>query len=477
MDGETTVALLGNTFMADRVSKYRNPAFLEVVDLLRATDVTLANLECAVPDPDDPPAFVAGGGASATHMIGTPAMLEDLKFVGVDGVCAANNHVSDFGDAGILSTVRHLRAAGIPYSGIGASLTEAAEPAYVDSPSGLRVAFMVACDWGPRSDLGLNFPWPAGYFPSDERPPFRSRPGVNLLRYEAVSYVSRDQLEQLRQMSQDLNWEEDKGYRRFGSHRSHPLVGMTTNLGIEVDTDDQVWFLGRRFVAANHHESRTVPCEADLERIYKHVREAKGQADVVVVALHDQSHGRDVYDYIRVFGEGAIDNGADVFFCNGGSHMGIEFYKGGALSWGIPSFFLQTEAVEHLPSSVTSRYGLPEDTTTSEILSTRAANAARAVKEVGHAPAGHIGVHASAVTTCVFDDGGQLREIRIQPLQSLGSAHAEGHAPVPRFRAGLPLMAEPGSESSERVLEHIVRLTKALGTQIDVEDGIAVARP
>src|SRR5579871_6429568 len=125
MSSDTTVALLGNTFMAHRVSRYHDPAFLQVVDRLRETDVVLANLECAVPDPDDPPAFVAGGGASATHMIGTPEMLEDLKYVGIDAVCAANNHVSDFGDPGILSTTRHLREADLPYAGIGASLTEA----------------------------------------------------------------------------------------------------------------------------------------------------------------------------------------------------------------------------------------------------------------------------------------------------------------------------------------------------------------
>jgi poly-gamma-glutamate synthesis protein (capsule biosynthesis protein) len=468
--------------MADRVSTYRNPGFLGVVDLLRATDVVLANLECAVPDPDDPPAFVAGGGASATHMIGTPAMLDDLKYVGIDGVCSANNHVSDFGDAGILSTIRHLRAAGIPYAGIGASLTEASEPAYVDSPSGLRVAYIIASDWGPRSDLGLNFPWPAGYMPSDERPPFHSRPGVNLLRYEAVSYVSADQLEQLRRISQDLSWEKDKIYRRFGSHRSHPLVGLTTNLDVERDTDSEVWFLGRKFVAADRHENRTVACEDDLQRLYRQIRQAKSQADVVLVGLHDQSHGRDVYEYIRTFGYGSIDAGADVFFCNGGFFMGIEMYKDKALLWGVPSFFLQTEAVTHLPSSVASRYRLPEDATASEILATRAANAARAVHEAGGPPAGHVGVNGSAVHTCVFDDNASLREIRIQPLEALGSsAHSLAHSTdvgaVPRFRAGLPLMPAAGSPAAADVLEHVARLAKAFGTNIEVADGQAVVRP
>jgi len=182
MTSATTVALTGNTFIANPIRHLRDPRFLQTVDYLRAADVTLANLECAIPDRGTPPAFAAGSGAGATYMMGTPDMLADLQYMGIDGVCAANNHVSDFGDAGIMSTVRELRARNIPFAGIGASLTEASQAAYVTAPTGLRIAFLVACDWGPRGAQGLNFPWPLGYLPSDDGPPFSPRPGVNLLR-------------------------------------------------------------------------------------------------------------------------------------------------------------------------------------------------------------------------------------------------------------------------------------------------------
>lgn len=472
---QTTVGLTGNTYIAKPIRRLTNPGFLGTVDYLRGLDVTLTNLECAIPDPGIPPAFVAGSGWGATYMLGTPDMIDDLQFMGVDAVCAANNHVSDFGDEGILSTVRHLRAKAMPYAGIGASLTEATQATYVDAPTGLRVAVIMACDWGPRGAQGLNFPWPVGYMASDDAPPFSPRPGVNLLRYESVSHVSAEQLEHLRRISADLDWEQDKIYRRNGYWRSHPLVGTTTNVGVEVDSDSAFWFLGRKFVVDGDHGHHTVACEEDLERLYKHIREARRQADVVCVGLHDQSHGEHVHDYISTFAHGAIDNGADVYFNNGGSHMGIEIYKGKAIIYGLPSLFLQTESVMHVPSSEMGRYGLPADSTAADFLDTRAAGAQTAFQEGGSIGRMMGGAGGSAVHTCVFDDNAELQEIRVQPLEPLGGTmFAADERNIPRFRRQLPLMPGPDSEVAQRVLQHTVEVAEPFGTEVEVRDGVAV---
>jgi len=471
----TTVALTGNTFIAQPVRAIREPRFLRTVELLRAADVTLTNLECAIPDPDDPPAFAAGSGWGATYMVGTPDMLDDLRYMGVDGVCAANNHVSDFGDAGILSTVAHLRAARMPYAGIGASLTEASEAGYVTSPTGLRVAFLVACDWGPRGALGLNFPWPHGYLASDEAPPFRSRPGVNLLRYEAVTTVTREELEQLRSISERLGWERDKAYRRNGFMRSHPLVGTTTNIGVEEDSETTVWFLGRKFVAGDEHGHRTVPCQEDLDRIFTHVREARRQADAVLVGLHDQSHGEG-HDYVEALARGAIEAGADVFFNNGGTHYGVELHKGGVILHGLPSFFLQTEAVRHVPSSVMARFGLPATATAADFLDARERAAQAALAEGGRVGMFAGGKRGTAVHTCVFDSSGELEEIRVQPLEPLGGGIFDVGGRIPRFRGQMPLFPEPGSPVAAATLEHARDLSARLGTEMVVEDGVGVVR-
>jgi poly-gamma-glutamate capsule biosynthesis protein CapA/YwtB (metallophosphatase superfamily) len=472
---ETTVALTGNTYLAQRVSAYRDTRFLKVVEYLRSADVTLTNLECTIPDPGTPPAYVAGMGWGATYMVGTAAMLDELKFMGISAVCAANNHVMDFGEAGVLSTARELTKAGIPFAGIGASLTEASQAAYIDTPTGLRLAFIAACDWGPRGRMGLNFPWPVGYFASDDAPPFVPRPGVNLLRYDAVSYVTAEQLGQLRRISEALDWENDKLLRRSGFHRSHPLVGMTTNIGVEEDTDTDFYFLGRKFAADDKAGQHTVACTEDLDRIYKQIREARRQADIVCVAFHDQSHGERVPDYIDTIAHGALDAGADIYFNNGGTHKGIEVYKGRAIIHGQPGLFLQTEAVTHVPSSEMGRYRLPADSTASDFIDARAEYTAGAFEKAGDRP---VGAPGSAVHLCVFDEQARLKEIRIQPLQPLGGTTfaADAEIDVPRFRRGLPLMPEPESPLSRRLLEYSVNASKPFGTLVEIRDGLGVVR-
>jgi poly-gamma-glutamate capsule biosynthesis protein CapA/YwtB (metallophosphatase superfamily) len=61
-----------------------------------------------------------------------PALLEDLKWMGVNMVSTANNHVTDFGQDGLLASLGHVEAAGLVHSGSGAHLTAAQKPGYLD---------------------------------------------------------------------------------------------------------------------------------------------------------------------------------------------------------------------------------------------------------------------------------------------------------------------------------------------------------
>ncbi len=466
-DHETTLALTGNMYVAQPISGYRDERFLKVVDFLRKADVTTTNLECTIQDGEDWPAYTAGMGAHATYMAGHPSLIDELKFLGINALCAGNNHVADFGENGILTMIKYLKRAWMPYAGIGASLTEASEACYYDTPSGARVAFMAACDYGPRGNMGLVFPWPHGYLPADNLPPFKSRPGVNLLRYDTAHVVSRDALDHLRQISQDLGWESEKLLRRHGGgSRSAPLIGATTNFGWEEETETELFFMGRKFMVGDKPTNVPFPYQEDLDRIYKHVQEARRQADIVVVALHDQSHGLGIHPYIDTFAHGVIDAGADVYFCNAGEHRGVEIYKGKALIYGQPSLFLQTEAVTHVPSSYMARVGAGADGLAADFLDVRA-KAAAAARELGPGASEMQSSGGTAVHVCVFDQQFNLKEIRIQPLEPSAG---------PRFRRGLPLMPEPGSPISERVLNYSVEVSKTFGTPVEVRDGMGIIR-
>jgi poly-gamma-glutamate synthesis protein (capsule biosynthesis protein) len=457
---ETTIALTGNIYLEHPVSGLRNARFQRVAEYLRGCDGTITNLECAIPDSEDWPAYMAGTGWSATYMGADPSMIDELRYFGIDALYAANNHVADFGELGILSTIRHLREKRMPFAGIGASLTEASEPAYFDTPGGQRVAVISAFDWGPRRSMDLNFPWPWGQMPSDDRPPYRTRPGVNLLRYDAETIVDRQTFDELRRTSAYLGWEKAKEYRRGGAERDLALIGSYM-IDYEIDTDDEFFFMGRKFVLGDGPGVRTVPCQDDLDRIYKYTREARRQADIVIVALHDQSHGVGVYEHISTLAHGVIDAGADVYVSNAGRHRGIEIYEGKVIFYGLPSLFLQNEQVTHVPTSALQLMNLPADATSADFLDAR---------DVGTGKAPRIsapGRRGTVVFVVVFDEEGRPSEVRIQPLEV-----SEG----PRFRSGLPLWPDKHGTLAGELLDRTRQHSEDFGTTIETRDDVGIVK-
>jgi len=464
---ETQLAFTGNCYIEHRVSVHQKKSgFAKLIELLKSSDLSFANMECAIQDGEDWPAFGSGMGWAGTVMGAPPSMIDELKFMGISAVYAANNHVADFGEQGILTTIHYLKRGGLPYAGIGASLTEAAQPTYLETENA-RVALIALADWGPRQMMDLPFPWPAGYMGSDELPPYRSRPGVNLLRYEALAHVDHSAFEQLRRISQELLWERGKVVRFQGAARTETLIGSTLK-GWEKDTDSEFFFMGRKFILGDQFRMSTVPYQEDLDRTYKHIAEARRHADVVIVALHDQAHGVGVHDYIHTFAHGCIDAGADVYINHGGLQRGIEFYQGKAILYGQPPLYLQNNEVTKLPLAMKLRLGIGIDGTVGQLLEERDRNRERASAAGGQAHAfSRIG---SAVHVVVFGANAELKEVRIYPTEE----HIiQGRRP----RLSVPRLAEPGSEKFTQVIERTRERSKNFRTRIEIRDGMAVARP
>ena len=96
-----------------------------------------------------------------------PTNIGCLAAASVDCCVLANNHVLDWGEAGLLETLDTLKRAGIPYAGAGRNAEEAATPAIIDVVSGYRIAVFA---FGLESS-GIPPSWNAG----------PRRPGVNTL--------------------------------------------------------------------------------------------------------------------------------------------------------------------------------------------------------------------------------------------------------------------------------------------------------
>jgi len=90
-----------------------------------------------------------------------------LEAAGIDVCALANNHVLDFGEAGLLETIDTLAEAGLTSAGAGRTLTEAREPATVEVPGEGRLLVFASGD----ESSGIPSGWAAA----------RDRPGIDVL--------------------------------------------------------------------------------------------------------------------------------------------------------------------------------------------------------------------------------------------------------------------------------------------------------
>lgn len=112
--------------------------FRRTAGYLRTGDITLINLEA--------PLLASGCPVTDVGMsfCGDPRAIGGFKLAGVDVACTANNHIGNYGSAGILETWQHLAAAGIKPCGYD-------RIAYVNV-RGLRFAFLAYNTVGARFD-------------------------------------------------------------------------------------------------------------------------------------------------------------------------------------------------------------------------------------------------------------------------------------------------------------------------------------
>jgi poly-gamma-glutamate synthesis protein (capsule biosynthesis protein) len=139
--------VLGGDVMLGRLVKEeilaRGPTYPlgPVAPFMRAADLTIVNLECAITDRD-----VEWEGAPKAFYFGAPpAAIDALADAGVDLVSLANNHSLDFGRQGLLDTLDALTARGIASAGAGRTLEDALAPAVVER-RGVRFGMAAFCD-------------------------------------------------------------------------------------------------------------------------------------------------------------------------------------------------------------------------------------------------------------------------------------------------------------------------------------------
>jgi poly-gamma-glutamate synthesis protein (capsule biosynthesis protein) len=178
----------------------------------RAPDLRIVNLETSVTTSDD---YAAKGINYRMH----PKNAGCLAAAGIDACVLANNHVLDWGEAGLIETVDVLRGLGLRTAGAGRNAAEAAEPLVLETASGARVILAAFC----TGSSGVPPGWAAG----------RDRPGVHLAAPSpAVAEDLAVRLAAFRRPGDlvvaSIHWGPNWGYHVPEAHRrfAHALVDL-----------------------------------------------------------------------------------------------------------------------------------------------------------------------------------------------------------------------------------------------------------
>jgi poly-gamma-glutamate synthesis protein (capsule biosynthesis protein) len=415
------IALTGDSIITRKLSVYREPEFLGLIDLIRGADLAFTNIEMLFHDYESYPMASSGG----TYMRAQPELAAELAWAGFDLGGLANNHSGDFGPEAMLLTEKYVRAAGITAAGVGKSLAEAREAKFLETAKA-RIAFV---------SLSSTFPDHARASRSrDDMPP---RPGLNPLRHRVTFQVTREQLEVLRGMMKSLSM-------------NPPERG------------DDLTFRGERFVAAERPGILTDPVEEDMEEIAAVVRNAARLADYTIVSIHAHERDRELSvpaQFLVRFARRMIDEGSDVFVGHGPHVLrGVEIYKGKPIFYSLGDFIFQNETLQRLPYENYAPLDLGEDKGLADFNDARYDHDRRgfpATREIWE----------SVVAVPVFS-GKTLIEVKLHPI-TLGFGK-------PRQVRGRPMPAD--EPTARKIVEDLKRLSKPFGTEVDYVDGVGVVR-
>ena len=162
------------------------------------TDVRIINLETSITLSND------CWPDKGIHYRMSPQNVGCLAAAQINGCSLANNHVLDWGYAGLAETLDALHRAGISYAGAGPNTVEAAAPAVVEAPGKGRVLLF---SFGALTS-GISREWAAT----------EKRPGVSLLENLSETTARRiaGEMRQLKQSGDvvvaSIHWGGNWGY-------------------------------------------------------------------------------------------------------------------------------------------------------------------------------------------------------------------------------------------------------------------------
>ncbi len=429
-----TLAAVGDCLITQRFSCYDDEEFIKLVEIIRNANCSCANLEGSFHDWEGFPTNPTG---TATWMVGQPAILDDLIWMGFNIVCRGNNHSQDFGPGGLIATTKELNKRGLLHAGVGMNLEEARLPVYLETKRG-RVALISAttsfASWAM-----------AGYSRKD----MIGRPGVNGIRYSITYIVDKPSIEALMIISSKLGLTVRSVTQTTGNSDELYFWVEGRSMG---GTRARV---GARFIMGEKPEIIQTPNQNDVEHNIRSIKDARKMADWVIFGLHHNMEG-----FLPSLCREAIDAGADCILGHGPHRLeGIEIYKNKPIFYSLSDFFQQNDQVLKQPADFYERFQLSENNTISDALDTRNEwNKGARQRSYVESPLSW----ESIIPLCIFDfETKKLIDLKLYPVD------CGWLRPRPqRF----PLLAK--GERSEQIIKRVTDLSSSYNTKIIYKNGI-----
>ena len=398
----------------------------DMVRLLREADVTFGNFETTVLDLADTKA-VAQAESGGTWMLADPRVPDDIAKLGFDMVSHANNHSTDWGVEGMIETGRRLTDANIVWSGTGTTMSGARAPRYLDVAKG-RVAIVSATStFTPMSRA------------SDPVGEVAGRPGANTIRTVRTTLVTPEQ------------------FAAIGD------LAAKSPLATDSRTDEAATLFGNRFAPGDtggkHLDFRYRIHAGDLADNMRAIRQARQNGNFVIYSVHNHEPGnafQEPADFAIELAHAVIDAGADAYMGHGPHQLrGIEIYKGKPIFYSLGNFAMMNNSLDAVPADMYGQFGVdPDSATVPELLQ------ARNTRTFSNPD-----FYESVIAVSRYNKG-ELAEIRLYPID-LG-------VDVKGADRGVPRMAS--REHGTKILDRLRRLSKPLGTTIEIKDGVGLIR-
>lgn len=422
---KASFAATGDTLITRRLPPH-DPAAAEIASLLQSADARFTNLEVILRRNEGFPSAQSGG----TWITAPPEILTDLQAYGFNLMAWANNHTLDYSYGGLLATADLLDAAGLIHAGAGRDLVEASAIRYLECPQS-RVALIAAT-------ASFHESWPAG----NPHGNIAGRPGVNPLRVRRIHRVSAERLAVLRSIAQAtaINDTRDLSIRE----------GFTAPDAKEVFRFGEHLFRETR--PGETEGLDTSPHAVDMARMLDRIREARRQADFVLVSIHAHEMKDNRKDspaeFLTTFAHACIDEGAHAIIGHGPHILrGIEIYRQCPIFYSLGNFIFQNETIAAVPADFYEKYNFDTAMPMTEAFDLRSLDGTRGLAANPKAWA--------SVIPCWRMEDGRLTELTLHPI-SLGHG-------LPRFRAGWPRL-----DRNTAVLQNLAHLSREFGTELEI---------